>query len=114
MSIGELAGRSRLSPKALRLYDELELLPPAGLRLRGSDRRVALAGEIVVADVDPVARQRPPCPARSAPECRQPGAHVHATEPHELGARRLAPDDGHEVQVAASGMKGTQAHRPTT
>ena len=29
MSIGEFAGRSRLSPKALRLYDELGLLPPA-------------------------------------------------------------------------------------
>jgi DNA-binding transcriptional MerR regulator len=29
MSIGESARRSRLSPKALRLYDELGLLPPA-------------------------------------------------------------------------------------
>lgn len=29
MSIGEFAQRSRLSPKALRLYDELGLLPPA-------------------------------------------------------------------------------------
>jgi DNA-binding transcriptional MerR regulator len=29
MSIGEFAGRSRLSAKALRLYDELGLLPPA-------------------------------------------------------------------------------------
>jgi DNA-binding transcriptional MerR regulator len=29
MSIGEFASRSRLSPKALRLYDELELLRPA-------------------------------------------------------------------------------------
>jgi DNA-binding transcriptional MerR regulator len=29
MSIGEFARRSRLSPKALRLYDELRLLPPA-------------------------------------------------------------------------------------
>lgn len=29
MSIGEFARRSRLSPKALRLYDELVLLPPA-------------------------------------------------------------------------------------
>ena len=29
MSIGEFAGRSHLSPKALRLYDELGLLPPA-------------------------------------------------------------------------------------
>jgi DNA-binding transcriptional MerR regulator len=29
MSIGEFAGRSRLSAKALRLYDELRLLPPA-------------------------------------------------------------------------------------
>jgi DNA-binding transcriptional MerR regulator len=29
MSIGEFAKRSRLSPKALRLYDELGLLPPA-------------------------------------------------------------------------------------
>jgi DNA-binding transcriptional MerR regulator len=29
MSIGEFARRSRLAPKALRLYDELGLLPPA-------------------------------------------------------------------------------------
>src|SRR6476619_2721743 len=29
MSIGEFARRSRLSAKALRLYDELGLLPPA-------------------------------------------------------------------------------------
>jgi DNA-binding transcriptional MerR regulator len=29
MSIGEFAKRSRLSPKALRLYDELGVLPPA-------------------------------------------------------------------------------------
>src|SRR5215467_5374307 len=29
MSIGEFARRSRLSAKALRLYDELDLLPPA-------------------------------------------------------------------------------------
>jgi DNA-binding transcriptional MerR regulator len=29
LSIGEFARRSRLSPKALRLYDELGLLPPA-------------------------------------------------------------------------------------
>jgi protein phosphatase len=29
MGIGEFAGRSRLSAKALRLYDELGLLPPA-------------------------------------------------------------------------------------
>jgi DNA-binding transcriptional MerR regulator len=29
MSIGEFARRSRLSPKALRLYNELGLLPPA-------------------------------------------------------------------------------------
>jgi len=29
MSIGEFAGRSRLSPRALRLYDELGLLEPA-------------------------------------------------------------------------------------
>jgi hypothetical protein len=29
MSIGELARLSRLSAKALRLYDELGLLPPA-------------------------------------------------------------------------------------
>jgi protein phosphatase len=29
MSIGEFASRSRLSAKALRLYDELDLLPPA-------------------------------------------------------------------------------------
>ena len=29
MTIGEFAARARLSPKALRLYDRLGLLPPA-------------------------------------------------------------------------------------
>jgi len=33
MGIGEFARLSRLSPKALRLYDELELLPPARVDL---------------------------------------------------------------------------------
>jgi DNA-binding transcriptional MerR regulator len=44
MSISEFARRSRLSPKALRLYDEMGLLPPArvdavtGYRLYGTDQ----------------------------------------------------------------------------
>ena len=44
MSISEFARRSRLSPKALRLYDEMGLLPPArvdavtGYRFYGTDR----------------------------------------------------------------------------
>ena len=33
MGIGEFAPLSRLSPKALRLYDELGLLPPARVDL---------------------------------------------------------------------------------
>jgi PPM family protein phosphatase len=50
MSIGEFARRSRLSAKALRLYDELGLLPPArvdassGYRERGA---TALGKEFV-------------------------------------------------------------------
>jgi DNA-binding transcriptional MerR regulator len=44
MSISEFARRSRLSPKALRLYDEMGLLPPAqvdavtGYRFYGTDQ----------------------------------------------------------------------------
>ncbi len=44
MSISEFARRSRLSPKALRLYDEMGLLPPArvdavtGYRFYGADQ----------------------------------------------------------------------------
>jgi protein phosphatase len=44
MSISEFARRSRLSPKALRLYDEMGLLPPAridvvtGCRCYGGDQ----------------------------------------------------------------------------
>ena len=44
MTIGEFAARTRLSPKALRLYDRLDLLPPAhvdpanGYRLYGEDQ----------------------------------------------------------------------------
>jgi DNA-binding transcriptional MerR regulator len=44
MSISEFARRSRLSPKALRLYDEMGLLPPArvdaatGYRVYGADQ----------------------------------------------------------------------------
>ncbi|HEY6275200.1 MAG TPA: MerR family DNA-binding transcriptional regulator [Streptosporangiaceae bacterium] len=36
LSIGEFARLSRLSPRALRLYDELGLLPPA--RVDPADR----------------------------------------------------------------------------
>jgi protein phosphatase len=44
MTIGEFAGRTRLSPKALRLYDRLGLLPPvrtdpaSGYRFYGEDQ----------------------------------------------------------------------------
>jgi DNA-binding transcriptional MerR regulator len=38
LSIGEFASRSRLSPKALRLYDELDLLPPARVDATSSYR----------------------------------------------------------------------------
>jgi DNA-binding transcriptional MerR regulator len=44
MTIGEFAARTRLSPKALRLYDRLDLLPPAhvdpanGYRLYSEDQ----------------------------------------------------------------------------
>ena len=38
MSTGEFARKSRLSPKALRLYDDLGLLPPAYVDARSSYR----------------------------------------------------------------------------
>src|SRR5277367_5629636 len=45
MSIGEFAGLSRLSAKALRLYDELGLLPPAQVD-RDSGYRWYAAGQL--------------------------------------------------------------------
>jgi DNA-binding transcriptional MerR regulator len=45
MSIGEFAGLSRLSAKALRLYDELGLLPPARVD-PGSGYRWYAAGQL--------------------------------------------------------------------
>jgi DNA-binding transcriptional MerR regulator len=45
MSIGEFARLSRLSPKALRLYDELGLLPPARVD-PGSGYRWYAAGQL--------------------------------------------------------------------
>lgn len=38
LSIGEFAHESRLTPKALRLYDELGLLPPAQVDPRSGYR----------------------------------------------------------------------------
>jgi DNA-binding transcriptional MerR regulator len=38
MTIGEFSKRSRLSAKALRLYDELGLLPPAEVDARSGYR----------------------------------------------------------------------------
>ena len=45
MSIGEFAGRSRLSPNALRLYDELGLLTPARVG-EGSGYRYYAASQL--------------------------------------------------------------------
>src|ERR1700722_4155910 len=41
MTIGEFAERTRLSPKALRLYDELELVVPARVDARSGYRLYA-------------------------------------------------------------------------
>jgi PPM family protein phosphatase len=41
MTIGEFAARTRLSPKALRRYDRLGLLPPERPRGRGGAPRYA-------------------------------------------------------------------------
>ena len=49
LSIGEFARQSRLSPKALRIYDEIGILPPARTyQPCHRTRRGALAAHVVV------------------------------------------------------------------
>jgi DNA-binding transcriptional MerR regulator len=56
MSIGEFASRSRLSPKALRLYDELGVLPPARVD-EGSGYRFYEPGQLKQARLIAALRQ---------------------------------------------------------
>ena len=56
MSIGEFARRSRLSAKALRLYDELGLLPPARVD-KGSGYRFYESGQLLQARLIAALRQ---------------------------------------------------------
>src|ERR1700733_3303793 len=58
MSIGEFARRSRLSPKALRLYDELGLLRPARVDASSGYRFYAAA------QLEPAPPGAAPRPAR--------------------------------------------------
>jgi DNA-binding transcriptional MerR regulator len=97
MSIGEFARRSRLSAKALRLYDELGLLPPArvdedsGYRLYepgqlGQARLIAALRQLQV----PLAEIKailPLEPVRAAERVREVWA---ATEAGHTGRRALA------------------------
>ena len=80
MSIGEFARRSGFSPRAFRIYDELDLLRPARVdedsgyrhyepaaRARTPDRGVAAAGLPAGGDqADRLARTRPAAAARIA------------------------------------------------
>ena len=72
MSIGEFARRSRLSAKALRLYDELGLLPPARVD-EDSGYRFYGAGQLKQARLIAALRQL------QIEGCDEAGAHCRAT-----------------------------------
>ncbi len=97
MSIGEFARRSRLSPKALRLYDELGLLAPArvdddsgyryysasqldGARLIAALRQL----QIPLAEIKLIVSLEPDAAAERI------GAHWNATETQHAARRELA------------------------
>ena len=105
MGIGEFARLSRLSPKALRLYDELGLLPPARVdldsgyrwyacgqldqaRLVASLRQIGvpLAQITVILGLEALAAAPGPSRGRLRDGCpRRPPRHV-AAAPHGHGA----------------------------
>jgi DNA-binding transcriptional MerR regulator len=97
MSIGEFARRSRLSPKALRLYDELGLLEPArvdddsGYRYYSAsqlDRARLIAAlrqlQIPLAEIKLIVSLEPDAAAERI------GAHWNATETQHAARRDLA------------------------
>ncbi len=97
MSIGEFARRSRLSPKALRLYDELGLLDPArvdddsGYRYYSAsqlDRAGLIAAlrqlQIPLAEIKLIVSLEPDAAAQRI------GAHWSATEIQHAARRDLA------------------------
>jgi DNA-binding transcriptional MerR regulator len=97
MSIGEFARDSRLSPKALRLYDELGLLPPARVD-EGSGYRFYEPGQLKQARLIAALRQLqvplaeikailPLEPVQAADRVREFWA---ATEAEHTGRRALA------------------------
>ena len=99
MSIGEFARRSRLSPKALRLYDELGLLEPArvdddsGYRYYSAtqvDRARLIAAlrqlQIPLAEIKSIADLEPHAAAERI------GEYWHATETRHADRRDLAPN----------------------
>jgi DNA-binding transcriptional MerR regulator len=97
MSIGEFARRSRLSPKALRLYDELGLLAPvrvddsSGYRYYVADqlepaRLVAALRQLQMplAEIKAILALEPPVAARAVAE------YWDAVESEHSARRRLA------------------------
>jgi IS5 family transposase len=87
MSIGEFARLSRLSAKALRLYDELGLLPPAPGYHRASNRRQQARRQ----------RLRPPA--------ARPGRRRMIR-----GAARRDDNDGQRRYVRAAGDPDTEGY----
>jgi DNA-binding transcriptional MerR regulator len=97
MSIGEFARRSRLSPKALRLYDELGLLTPvrvdpsSGYRLYVADQleRARLVAalrqlQMPLAEIKAILALEPPVAARAVAE------YWDGVESEHSARRRLA------------------------
>jgi DNA-binding transcriptional MerR regulator len=97
MSIGEFAGLSRLSPKALRLYDELGLLEPArvddssGYRFYSGDQleRARLIAALRQLQV-PLAEIRALLALAPADAARRLGEHWADAEAQHSTRRRLA------------------------
>jgi DNA-binding transcriptional MerR regulator len=97
MGIGEFARLSRLSPKALRLYDELGLLPPArvdpdsGYRwyAPGQQQRASLVASLRQIGI-PLARIQAILGADAAAAAEQVGAYWAEAEAEHAARRELA------------------------
>jgi protein phosphatase len=113
MSIGEFARRSRLSPKALRLYDELGLLEPArvdddsGYRYYSAaqlDRARLIAAlrqlQIPLAEIKSIVGLEPEAAAERITE------HWNATEARRVARRDLAHFYRHELVLAVGRTSG--------
>ncbi|WP_032917763.1 MerR family transcriptional regulator [Streptomyces rimosus] len=119
LSIGAFARASRLSPKALRLYDELGLLPPAQVDPANGYRRYRLAQleqARLVAWLRqlgmPLARIRDVCGLAPGPAAEAVAAYWARTEADTAARRELAAFLVNHLRGKETGMDANRGRTP--